>query len=643
MRIWKRLSMLVTTLLMSCLVLLPSAAQAAGLVIVTTTADEFGENDAACSLREAIQTANEDTDFGGCTRLGSGDYVIWLRAGVYTLTLPGQGEDANASGDLDLNASIRIVGVGAERTIIQAGDTAAAAIDRVLHITTDGEVSLRNLTVRHGMTEMDGNGGAIANTGGGTLTLTDSMVADSIARGDEPGQGGGGIFNAAESTLILHNTDVIGNMAMTGTGNGGGIFNAGGVTIMGGLIGGNSTARAGGGIETLGGSVMLHDVTLAGNYAGINGGGLHISAAGMVSMMGGSATDNVANAEGGGLWNSTAGTMMVDGVTIQGNAANGNDADQGGGGLFDDGGMMTVNNTVLMDNVAGGTSGSGGGIFVNAGAVLTVTNSTLDANTASRAGGGIEVRATVTDTTAAMLESIVLTGNHTGANPGNGGGLHITGPATVEVIESVVMHNSAAAEGGGLWNSSSGTLMVDKSTISHNMAEGSAEDHGGGGLFNDGGKMTVSNSTVSDNTATNAGGGVLNFGETTLIHVTLFENGATNVAGGAANHAGTLNLINSIVAHNDAMGADCANVSAMGSNLDSDGSCGASVTADPMLSPLMESDSMGIVHALQPGSQAMDAADDTTCMEFPVDQLGMSRPMGEGCDLGAVEAVVGDS
>ena len=52
---------------------------------VTTTADEFG-TPTGCSLREAIQAANNDAAFGGCIA-GNGDDTITLQALTYILTI----------------------------------------------------------------------------------------------------------------------------------------------------------------------------------------------------------------------------------------------------------------------------------------------------------------------------------------------------------------------------------------------------------------------------------------------------------------------------------------------------------------------------------------------------------------------------
>ncbi|MEO7323456.1 MAG: hypothetical protein ABIW82_01360, partial [Dokdonella sp.] len=58
---------------------------------------------------------------------------IDLPAGTYNLTVTGADEDMNASGDLDLRASMRIAGAGMGNTAIDAfWLSVAAAPDRVL-------------------------------------------------------------------------------------------------------------------------------------------------------------------------------------------------------------------------------------------------------------------------------------------------------------------------------------------------------------------------------------------------------------------------------------------------------------------------------------------------------------------------------
>jgi len=531
------------------LITIPSTAYAAGVITVTTPTDEFSSNtDGTCSLREAIEAVNLHHDFGGCTLEGSAPYTIQLAAGTYTLSLAGKGEDANQTGDLDIHTGLTISGAGAADTVIQGGTTVESALDRVLHIMPGAEVVLADLTIENGMPENDGNGGGILNLG--NVTINESLLANNHALGDEPGQGGGALYNGPNSIATLNNTTVTLNQANTGLGNGGGIFNGPNalLTINGGMISENSTTRAGGGIENNAGFVTLNNLTLNNNLAAINGGGLHTSGPGTVTMSGGEAQGNVANAEGGALWNSASGSMVIEAALIQGNRASGADADQGGGGLFSDGGLLSVSNSTIISNTADGAAGSGGGILVVPGSTLQVAGGVIANNHANRAGGGIEVNGTTEKMAYATITAIELTGNSTGAAPGNGGALHITGAAEVKVSEATVTDYQAAAEGGGLWNSAVGMLLVVDSVLTGNVATGNDPDQGGGGLFNDGGTMTVVNTTLTDNHATGtagSGGGILATvgSELTLTASTLTENSAMRAGGGLEINATAENTV----------------------------------------------------------------------------------------------------
>src|SRR3954470_19895017 len=97
-----------------------SAFANAATFLVTKIADtNDGSCDSDCSLREAIVAANGSP----------GADVITLPAGTYTLTIGGAGEDAAATGDLDITDGVTVNGAGAATTTIDGG-----AIDRVLHV-----------------------------------------------------------------------------------------------------------------------------------------------------------------------------------------------------------------------------------------------------------------------------------------------------------------------------------------------------------------------------------------------------------------------------------------------------------------------------------------------------------------------------
>src|SRR6476659_7184355 len=96
-----------------CVALLIASPGFAATITVNTTQDLAGGG-GKCSLRAAITAANADAPSGmlpGDCPAGSGADMVVLPAGHYTLSIAGPGEDANASGDLDISGDLTIQGV----------------------------------------------------------------------------------------------------------------------------------------------------------------------------------------------------------------------------------------------------------------------------------------------------------------------------------------------------------------------------------------------------------------------------------------------------------------------------------------------------------------------------------------------------
>ena len=208
------------------------------------------------SLRSAIMAADAK---GGSNK-------IIVPAGTFTLTIAGAGEDAGATGDLDISGNLTITGRGATNTIIDGND-----MDRVIQVLA-GKVSISGVTIQHGLA--DGEGGGILNSGG-RVTLTSVTIQDNqvtgahglngaagLSIGDDGGDGGtGGAGSAAE---------------------GGGIFNAAGsLKISKCLITSNDAFGGGGGAGGSGGTGLG-----TGNISGTNGGSA-IGGAGAPAVRGG--------------------------------------------------------------------------------------------------------------------------------------------------------------------------------------------------------------------------------------------------------------------------------------------------------------------------------------------------------------------
>lgn len=489
---------------------------------------------------------------------GSGGGLLNVSGGVVTITgATFSGNRSNRAGGAIEDASGTGLGLDLVDTDLIGNITGVAPAVAApgngggIHISGAGDVRVTGGEVTGNLAAAEGGG---LWNGTGTMTVAGVLVATNSASGDAADQGGGGIFNAGGNVVIEMETTIDGNIADGSSGSGGGILNdaGGNLSVTGSSILNNRANRAGGGIEDNSGEglgVTLADTEMNGNNAGAepavaapgNGGALHVSGPGDVSITGGGVSGNVAALEGGGLWNGS-GTMTVEGTLVDGNEALGDAADDGGGGLFNNGGSLVVQGgVVISNNIASGASGSGGGILNVTGGTVSIRESEIRANRANRAGGGIEDQSDLTDGIAIELVETVLDSNNAGvdpavAAPGNGGGLHVTGPGGVSVTGGSVTGNLAAAEGGGLWNGS-GAMGVAGVSLSGNLASGNDPDQGGGAIYNLSGMLTVQDSTlmanVADGTA-GSGGAVLNdAGGTLIVTDSAFTANLSNRAGGA--------------------------------------------------------------------------------------------------------------
>lgn len=466
---------------------------------------ECADAQGACTLRAAVQEANADP----------GRTTIELGRGVHVLSLPNAGgdEEQAATGDLDVTSEIEIL--GSKATLDVGG------IDRAFDVATDARLQVRGLTVVNGR---------VAGTG-------------------DPVEGSGGAFANAGS-LHLDGVRLEGNVAEGPGASGGAVLNTGRLLVESSVLTGNSATRAGGAIEANAGTTTVSRSTLSNNTTGPtpgNGGALHLTGAGVVEVDRSDIVGNIASAEGGGLWNSGSGTMRVTRSDIEDNRASGDEATNGGGGLFNDGGQLTVERSSIVGNLADGAAGSGGGILNDQGD-LVVSRTSIRHNASNRAGGGIESNIGTTQ----IIQSRLLD-NATGAAPGNGGAFHITGAGEATVDRSSIERNTAASEGGGLWNGS-GTMVVTRSVLLDNVAGGDGADNGGGAMFNNGGVLQIDRSWALGNVADGAsgsGGGILNDqGEVSIDTSLIVANRSSRAGGGVEANVGSTSIVSSVLGFN---------------------------------------------------------------------------------------------
>ena len=222
--------------LVSLMVLLEGWASAS-----TLTVTDFGDTGAPGQLRSLVNAAV------------SGDTIL-IPPGTIVLTGV-SGEDANASGDLDLLKNVTIAGAGSQLTIIDANH-----VDRIFDIRSGIFVKISGLTLRNGSVNL-ALGGGLLNRGVST-TLVDVIVEDNV------GGEGGGIANFPGGKVVLNRSTVRNNVSM-GSYHGGGISNGGGMlitqsTISGNAVLGTAAGSLGGGIFNSG-SMTMRDSTVVGN------------------------------------------------------------------------------------------------------------------------------------------------------------------------------------------------------------------------------------------------------------------------------------------------------------------------------------------------------------------------------------------
>jgi hypothetical protein len=374
-----------------------------------------------------------------------------------------------------------------------------------------------------------GTGGAIANEDGGTLVVTDSTLADNLARGGlRPtsafgvGFGEGGAIRN-DATLTVSHSAFTGNQGIGGDG-------------VPGVSGGNGTAGAI--LNGFLGNSSISGCTLAGNVTIAGGGGS--GAAGGAG--GGGAILNVSTLV---LTQSTLARNRTTGGAGGAGAAGGNGT---GGGILNTANMesafLTVTDTTIRDNQAfGGNGGAGGNGGIGSGGGI---------ETHVPATPGFNAEATVTHSTIVGNQAIGGAGGGTGTGGvGRGGGIANIGnvsSATLTVSDSTFRDNRAIGGvggsggnglGGGIDNETDADLTLTDSTLSGNRATGGDGGRGdglGGGVYVSGGTVTIWDSTITRNQADGGEGGTDGQG----------------VGGGLYNAAGAVRVHGTRINHNHA-------------------------------------------------------------------------------------------
>src|SRR5208337_3783581 len=283
--------------------------------------------------------------------------------------------DAITQANADTTDSQEVISFAVTGTI----DLTSVLPDLVNNISIQGP-GASNLTVKRVSSAPDfsvftvDSGETVSLSG---MTIAGGNATSTMGLGDISGEGGG-IYNAG--ALTVTNSTFTGNSASIGNGGGntggGGIYNAGALTVTNSTFTNNSAPLGnGGGID---------------NFA-------------TLTVTGSTFTSNSAG-WGGGIFNSYSSSYQTGTVTVNGSTFTSNSAAGWGGGVANNNGMLAVTNSTFTSN----SSGVGGGIcnsgYLNiASGTATVTNCTIDGN--SGQGGGVYNFGTLT------LNNTIVAGN----------------------------------------------------------------------------------------------------------------------------------------------------------------------------------------------------------------------------------------
>lgn len=350
-------------------------------------------------------------------------------------------------------------------------------------------------------TNTSGHGGGIYNAG--TLTLTNCTISGCKATADSSSNGwGGGIYNSYGSSLTLEESTVEGNEAA----HGGGIFIDNGCTaqITDSIIQSNtakSTVSTG-----MGGGIFVND-----------GGSLTLSGSGSKVIQ-----------------NTADSSTIPSSSTIDKNAY--------GGGIFCYGSMTMTDGTISENTLVAGSSDAkyGGGIALVA--ISTSSSSTFEmsggtiSKNSAKLGGGISTQGI----------NLTLSGGTIGASTyenGNtatqfGGGLYVgpyrsglnTKKPDCTISGCTIKYNTANESGGGIFAEEC-TMTFSSGSVSNNKVySDSAIYISGGGVYIKKGSLGISGTAEISNNMVSAGSGTLGVSGGGLF---IYENGNVTMEGGS--------------------------------------------------------------------------------------------------------------
>jgi len=534
---------------------------------------------------------------------------------------------------------------------------------RVIHTFTDLKVALDSVTLSGGnLSSPNVSGAAVfneksANSAPVHLALSNCTVANNTATASSSGSDILYAWNTTITNCLITNNVATG----TGSGHSYGICDCSDTTFVNSTVTAN-TANATGTGNSYGvcdcGDTTITNSGFSNNTVSANSGSAYgILDSGDTTISGSTFTGNTNTSNTGSAY----GICDCSDTTITDSTFTGNTNSTGSGDAY--GILDTSDTTITNSTFSGNTNSTGDGqaYGICDCSDTTVTNSTFSGNTNSTGSGNAYAIFDTGDTT---LTNATIVSN-TNSTSSGGDAFGIVYPASTNAITTSTIANNKSTSGSGdatgaVYVPGSDVLEVTNSTISGNVASG-ATSHGGAidkegvGIDSvesqspdDPGDERHQSIVTKDNGATKSNGvgasAVVPSPLVTIRYSTIVDNTA---AVGANLDLPSVTIFGTVVALPHG-GQNCKagmTTISLGSNFSDDASCGFTGTGDtqnggdPKLAVL--GDYSGPTPTRPPllGSPLINAADcaATGANGITVDQRGVTRPQGSGCDIGAVE------
>lgn len=414
-------------------------------------------NDGQCSLIEAIENANADTQVSNtdCPAGSGADVIILASGAVYTITTADvMSPDSTPGGDgnsgLIFSGPVTLSGNGATIRRSPAltctlGNGQTAAEFRILQ--GEDSTTINNVILENGCADRVSGAlfGTLSGYGGGILNV--GILNNVTVRNNQASRRGGGLALDSMGGTVVINDSVFENNTATGNNSfdgGGAIHTTKSLTIQNTTFRNNTytgDSHGGGAILATGGTISVSDSVFEGNQGGGNGGGAIAISRDFFEP-----------------------ELIVTRATFRNNQTVG---DYGNGGAISANGNLEVRSSTFDSNRANGNDtfgyGSGGGIAV-INSDLVLENVTLSGNRANGNGGAVYYRAD----SSALLGNVTIASNIADANAngnGSGGGIYSTGDGTgndLDLENSILAGNTgnAGPDCGGYINSGVGHNLI---------------------------------------------------------------------------------------------------------------------------------------------------------------------------------------